>query len=116
MARSKAGAEDDPPVDDAVHSTAVGEAFDRRSRPGAVGGERDEGAEVSRGIERPPNSVEDAGHMPVGIGVVGLLPQDSVKSRFGELVVAEFGKHAAEPGLGLEMVRIELDRRVVPIP
>lgn len=116
MARNEAGAEDDPPADDAVHSTAVGEAFDRRPRPGAVGGERDEGAEVSRGIERPPDAVEDAGQMPVGVGIVGLLPQDSVESRLGELVVAEFGEHAAEPGAGLEMVRIELDRRVVPLP
>ena len=110
------GAEDDPPVDDAVDSTAVGEAFDRRPRPGAVRGERHEGAKVSGGIERPTDAVEDAGQMPVRIGIVGLLPQDSVEGRLGELVVAEFGKDAAEPGAGLEMVWIELDRRVVSLP
>lgn len=112
----EAGAEDDPPVDRMAHSAAVGEAFDCRPRPGAVGGERHERAEVSRGVVPPPNAVEDAGDMPVGVGVVGLLPQNSVEGRFGEPVVAQFGQNTSQPRAGLEVVGVEFDGGVVPFP
>ena len=60
--------------------------------------------------------VEHAGQMPMGIGVVGLLPQHTLERRECQLMVAQFCEHAAEAGAGLDMVGVELKHGVVTFP
>ncbi|MFM8986065.1 MAG: tetratricopeptide repeat protein, partial [Planctomycetia bacterium] len=53
---------------------------------------------------------------PMGVGVVGLLPQHAVEGREGQLMLAELRQDAAEAGPRLQVVGIDFDRGVVALP
>ena len=81
--------------------------------PWAVGGEHEKPAEVAAALGRAAQVGEHTGHVPVGVGVVRLLPQHTLKRRQGEFSLAEFGQHAA---LAIEVAEPEfpIDRECGP--
>ena len=71
---------------------------------------------MAAGFGPPAAVVEHAGQMPVGIRVVGLLPQHALQGRQSQFMVAQFREHAAEAGAGFHMIGVEFERGVVALP
>ena len=75
---------------------------------------RDELLKMPPGLGLTTQFTQHTGHMPVGVGILRLLPQDTLERGQGELRFIQFGKHAAKAGSGTEVLWVEFDGGVVP--
>ena len=69
-----------------------------------------------RGVGHGADLAKDARRMPVGISVGGLLTEHTLEGGQRQFVFAQFREHAPEARPGLEVIGIELDGGVVPLP
>ena len=68
------------------------------------------------GVELLADVVQHAGHVPVGVGIVGLLAEHAVECGESQFVFAQFRQHAAEARPRLEVIGVEFHGRVIPLP
>ena len=88
----------------------------RERRPGAFWREREEYGQMPAGGRFPANFAEHTRHVPVGIGVIGLLPEYPLERGEGQFMVSQFRQHTAEAGPRLQMIPVEFDGGVIPLP
>ena len=96
-------------------SSLASESLAGQRGPGALWRKRHKALQVPPGLGLPADFSENTRHVPVGVGILGLLPQDALERSQGQVGLAKFRQHAAKTRPGPEVLGVKFDRRVIPL-